>query len=88
MSCPCELGKEGIMMKERRYSVVYTEICGSAIVNGCELAAFDDLTAATVYFESSLTTKYTVADWIDYVEIILMDNFETNHRKVIRQSAV
>lgn len=76
------------MMKEKRYSVVYTEICGSAIISGYEIAAFDDLTAATAYFEASLTEKYTVEDWIDYIEIILMDNFETNHRKVIRQSAI
>lgn len=76
------------MMQGKKYSVVYTEICGSEIVSGCELAAFDDLSDATAYFEASLTEKYTVEDWIDYIEIILMDNFETNHRKVIRQSAV
>ena len=71
------------MMNKKRYSVVYTEICGIAIVSGCELAAFNDLTAATAYFEASLTSEYTVEEWIDYIEILLMEN-----KNVIRRSAV
>ena len=71
------------MMQGKKYSVVYTEICGSTIVSGCELAAFDDLTAAIAYFEASLTSEYTVEEWIDYIEILLMEN-----KNVIRRSAV